>query len=92
MAFRYKTDSYKLGHFGMYPDDLEYMFSYFEPRSGSEYDDIVVFGTEYYMTQLQESINAYNYDLKDYARFVVYLMEVYNGWMITKKTRIGLRK
>lgn len=32
-----QTDSYKLGHAPMYPDGTEYVYSYFEARSGAQF-------------------------------------------------------
>lgn len=40
------TDSYKLSHYLLYPDDMEYMESYFESRGG-EYDTCTLFGMQY---------------------------------------------
>lgn len=40
------TDSYKLSHFLLYPDDMEYMESYFESRGG-EFDKCTLFGMQY---------------------------------------------
>lgn len=33
-----ETDSYKLGHWDMYPEGTEYVYSYFESRKGAKYD------------------------------------------------------
>ena len=43
------TDSYKQTHHRMYPLGLEYMHSYFEPRSGGEFDRVVFFGLQYFI-------------------------------------------
>lgn len=40
------TDSYKPSHFLLYPDDMEYMESYFESRGG-EFDECTLFGLQY---------------------------------------------
>ena len=40
------TDSYKLSHFLLYPEDMEYMESYFESRGG-EFDECTLFGMQY---------------------------------------------
>jgi len=40
------TDSYKFSHYLLYPDDMEYMESYFESRGG-EFDECTLFGMQY---------------------------------------------
>lgn len=58
-ALPFKTDSYKVGHWNMYPENMTHMFSYLESRKGSKElgDSIVVFGTRYYMEMLQDSLD-----------------------------------
>ena len=41
------TDSYKIGHFLMYPKGTEYVYSYFESRNGATYNKTVFFGLQY---------------------------------------------
>jgi len=40
------TDSYKLGHFNMYPDDTDGVYSYFESRRGARFNNTVLFGLQ----------------------------------------------
>jgi nicotinamide phosphoribosyltransferase len=46
------ADSYKYSHHKMYPPGTTNMFSYFESRGG-RFKDIVFFGLQYYLKQLQ---------------------------------------
>jgi len=41
------TDSYKLTHHRMYPEETEKVFSYFEAREGAEFPDTIFFGLQY---------------------------------------------
>jgi nicotinamide phosphoribosyltransferase len=41
------TDSYKVGHWKMYPKNTEVIFSYFEARNFSEFDEVMFFGLQY---------------------------------------------
>ena len=41
------TDSYKLTHYGMYPQGTEEVYSYFESRRGSQWPYSVFFGLQY---------------------------------------------
>lgn len=45
------TDSYKLDHWAMMPKDTEYIYSYFESRSGAKYNKTVFFGLQYYIKE-----------------------------------------
>jgi nicotinamide phosphoribosyltransferase len=40
------TDSYKLNHWNQYPKGTEAVYSYFEARTGAEYDETVFFGLQ----------------------------------------------
>ena len=42
------TDSYKHSHHSFYPDGLETVYSYCEPRVGSTFKDITFFGLQYF--------------------------------------------
>lgn len=46
-----KSDSYKMCHWKMYPDNTEYVYSYFESRNGAKFDKTVFFGLQYYLEQ-----------------------------------------
>ena len=41
------TDSYKLTHHNMYPNDTDYVYSYFESRNGAKYNKTIFFGLQY---------------------------------------------
>lgn len=49
------TDSYKFCHHKIYPDGMEYNYSYFEPRGG-DYTNVIMFGLQYYLHQLTQRI------------------------------------
>lgn len=40
------TDSYKIGHWNMYPADTEYVYSYFESRTGALFNNTVFTGLQ----------------------------------------------
>lgn len=40
------TDSYKIGHYDMYPEGTERVYSYFEARNGAKYDSTLFFGLQ----------------------------------------------
>lgn len=40
------TDSYKQGHWLCYPEGTEYVYSYFEARSGAEFNNVQFFGLQ----------------------------------------------
>lgn len=40
------TDSYKVSHWQLYPEKLEYIRSYFEARAGARYNETVMFGLQ----------------------------------------------
>lgn len=48
------TDSYKLVHWKMYPANTEFVYSYFESRTGAKYNKTVFFGLQYYMKKYLE--------------------------------------
>lgn len=43
------TDSYKFTHYLQYPPDTQVVYSYFEPRLGGEYKEVVFFGLQYFL-------------------------------------------
>ncbi len=47
------TDSYKLGHYKMYSSGTEYVYSYFEARTGAKYDKTVFFGLQKLLQELE---------------------------------------
>jgi nicotinamide phosphoribosyltransferase len=48
------TDSYKFNHWNQYPNDTEYVYSYFEARTGAKYNKTVFFGLQYYLKEYLE--------------------------------------
>jgi len=48
-----ETDSYKLTHHHMYPDDCEVVYSYLEARRGATYPYTVFFGLQYIIKKLE---------------------------------------
>jgi nicotinamide phosphoribosyltransferase len=49
-----KTDSYKVGHWGMYQSlDLHKIYSYFEARKGAKFSETTFFGLQYFLKQLE---------------------------------------
>lgn len=51
------TDGYKIGgHYNMYPDELEYINSYFECRASAIWDENVFFGLQPILEQISGSI------------------------------------
>ena len=45
------TDSYKLTHYGMYPDNTTEVYSYFESRTGAQWRNTVFFGLQYMLQE-----------------------------------------
>jgi nicotinamide phosphoribosyltransferase len=45
------SDSYKYSHHGFYPDGLETVYSYCEPRVGARFDETVFFGLQYIISR-----------------------------------------
>lgn len=45
------TDSYKIGHWNMLPNDTEYVYSYFESRNGAKFNNTVFFGLQYLLKE-----------------------------------------
>lgn len=50
--FTLMTDSYKLGHFRMYPNGTQFVYSYFEARKGAKYSKTIFFGLQKLLKQL----------------------------------------
>lgn len=88
------TDSYKCMHFNMYPKDTEFVYSYFESRSGAKYNKTVFFGLQYYLKkylagpvvtrerieEAAELVKAHLGDEKYFNREMwEYILEKYNG-------------
>lgn len=48
------TDSYKVTHWPQYPPGTEQVYSYFEPRMGGMFDEIVFFGLQYFLLRYLE--------------------------------------
>lgn len=45
------SDSYKFQHWNMYPKNTNKVYSYFESRTGAEYDSTVFFGLQYLLKE-----------------------------------------
>lgn len=45
------TDSYKLNHWMMYPDNTQTVYSYFEARNGATYNKTVFYGLQYLLKE-----------------------------------------
>jgi len=45
------TDSYKFGHWNQYPPGTEYVYSYFEARTGATFSYTVFFGLQYLLKE-----------------------------------------
>lgn len=45
------TDSYKINHDNMYPENTEYVYSYFEARKNALFNDTVFFGLQYLLKE-----------------------------------------
>ncbi|MDD5698626.1 MAG: nicotinamide phosphoribosyltransferase domain-containing protein [Victivallaceae bacterium] len=41
------SDSYKITHWGMYPENMQVVYSYFESRTGAKYNRLVFFGLQH---------------------------------------------
>lgn len=50
--FALLTDSYKLGHYKMYPAGTQYVYSYFEARKGAKFPKTVFFGLQKLIKEL----------------------------------------
>lgn len=48
------TDSYKIGHWNMYPKGTERVYSYYESRKGAVYNNTVFFGLQYLIKKYLE--------------------------------------
>lgn len=46
-----QTDSYKLGHYNMYPKGTTKVYSYFEARKGAQYNKTVFFSLQYLLKE-----------------------------------------
>lgn len=58
-----KTDSYKLNHWNQYPHDTEAVYSYFESRSGAQYDETVFVGLQYILKRYLEGVVVTQMDI-----------------------------
>jgi len=62
-----KTDSYKCIHFLQYPENCKYVYSYFESRNGSKFDNTVFFGLQYILKEHLEGVVVTRKDIEDAA-------------------------
>jgi nicotinamide phosphoribosyltransferase len=64
LALGLLTDSYKLTHWKIYPENLENMYSYLEARSSSDFtDETVFFGLQYYVKRYLAGVVVRKQDL-----------------------------
>jgi nicotinamide phosphoribosyltransferase len=63
------TDSYKLSHFGMYPEGTENVYSYFESRRGAKYPYTVFFGLQMYLKRYFEGTVVTQQDVEEADAF-----------------------
>ena len=64
-----QTDSYKLTHWKMLPEDLTAMGSYLEARTGGEFDEVVFFGLNYFLRLYLEGYVVQSGDVGDAEEF-----------------------
>jgi nicotinamide phosphoribosyltransferase len=54
--FAVGTDSYKVQHHKVYPEDVEVIHSYFEARKGADYPETVFFGLQFLLKTLEGEV------------------------------------
>lgn len=80
------TDSYKLTHWNQYPSDTEAVYSYFESRTGAQFDRTVFFGLQsLIMTHLRDTV-VFSEDVEEAAQYAEKhfgdaKLFNYDGWM-----------
>lgn len=62
--FILEADAYNLFHYDMYPSNTEYIYSYFESRTGTG-DEMVFFGLQAFIRQYLEGIQITNADVDE---------------------------
>ena len=50
------TDSYKFGHYNMYPVGTQRVYSYFEARNGAKFNKTLFFGLQYILKEYLEGV------------------------------------
>lgn len=94
MNFLIKTDSYKLNHWNQYPENTQYVYSYFESRNGAKFDETPFFGLQYILKKyfvgqvvtreaIEETANLCKYHFGDESYFNR------KGWEHILKTHEG---
>ena len=68
-GFALKSDSYKQSHYRMYPEDTEYVYSYFESRGGFA-EELVFFGLHYILREHFEG-EVITHEQVDYAKNII---------------------
>jgi nicotinamide phosphoribosyltransferase len=63
-----QTDSYKLTHWGQYPQGTEIVYSYLESRGG-QFDNTVFFGLQYYLKKYLEGVVFHQADIEEMVEF-----------------------
>lgn len=52
------TDSYKIGHYKMYPKGTQVVHSYFESRKGARFNNTVFFGLQYLLKEYLQGVQV----------------------------------
>ncbi len=81
-----KTDSYKVGHWGMYDKlDLHNIYSYFEARKGAKFSETTFFGLQYYLKQLEGTVITKTHinEAKEFVKLHLGNEELFNENMWT---------
>ena len=91
--FIFRTDSYKVTHWPVYPSGTEYLYSYLESRGGL-FSETVMFGTEIYLRKYLTTVITQ--DMVDYAaeRFILHFgdAKLFNraGWEYIVNEKKGI--
>lgn len=81
-----KTDSYKVGHWGMYDSiDIKTIYSYFEARKGAKFSETTFFGLQYFLKQLEGIVvtRAHITEAKEFVKLHLGNEELFNEDMWT---------
>lgn len=93
------ADSYKMSQWKMYPEKMEYMYSYLEPRIGAKHSKIPFFGLQYILKKYfvgevvtQEKIDEAEFIINSNFRNTTtfnkegwkYILKTYNGRLPVK--------
>lgn len=84
------TDSYKASHFLQYPEGTEFVHSYIEARDGGEYDQVLFFGLQMFLKELENSPVTHE-NIEEAAEVLPAHGEPFNreGWEYILNSRNG---